>query len=361
MTGRTGYVRMTDTPLLRVEGLSTLFPAPRSSVLQTRDLVRAVDGVDLDLDTGATLGLVGESGSGKSTTALSILRLIEPSGGKVIFAGENILALSRREMHAVRRKMQIIFQDPYSSLNPKWRVGEIIREPLDVQRRGAPAERRARVDELLELVGLRSDHARRFPTEFSGGQRQRIAIARALATSPDLLVCDEIVSALDVAVQAKILNLMRQIQKTLGVAFLFISHDLSVVYHMCEQIAVMYLGTIVERAPRARLFEKPLHPYTHTLLSAVPRVGDWSAPEGPEAVPRGEAGSTPTGSSGCQFAPRCAFAIERCAKERPVLRRIEDSSEQAWVACHRVTGTGARNWHDEAGAAAKASAPATGD
>jgi oligopeptide/dipeptide ABC transporter ATP-binding protein len=328
--------------LLKVEGLTTMYPLSRAHVLAPRRFMHAVDGVDLELDPGATLGLVGESGSGKSTTALSILRLIEPSHGKVIFNGENILTLSRRDMRAVRRKMQIIFQDPYSSLNPKWRVEDIICEPLDVQRTGTRAQRRARVGELLEIVGLRSDHASRFPAEFSGGQRQRIAIARALATEPELLVCDEIVSALDVAVQAKILNLMTTIQKTLGVSFLFISHDLSVVYHMCRQIAVMYLGTIVERASRANLFERPLHPYTNALLSAVPRVGEWSSHDDVVATPRDELGSPLAVTTGCRFAPRCSFAIERCITERPALRQIEDS----WVACHRVTPSGVREWND---------------
>lgn len=333
---------MTDPYLLKVEGLSTMFPAPRAHVFGRQRFVHAVDEVDLELGPRSTLGLVGESGSGKSTTALSILRLIEPSHGKVIFNGEDILKLSRRDMRTIRRKMQIIFQDPYSSLNPKWRVEEIICEPLDVQRTGTRTQRRARVGELLELVGLRPDHANRFPAEFSGGQRQRIAIARALATKPDLLVCDEIVSALDVAVQAKILNLMTGIQKTLGVSFLFISHDLSVVYHMCKHIAVMYLGTVVERAPRANLFEKPLHPYTNALLSAVPRVGDWSTPDSVGAIPRGDPGSPSAVSTGCPFAPRCSFAIEQCINERPALRQIEDS----WVACHRVTQAGVREWHE---------------
>lgn len=351
---------MGDAPLLKVERLCTLFPAPRSRLLERGYAVRAVDGVDLELNARASFGLVGESGSGKSTTALSILRLIEPSSGKVIVRGSNILTLSGRDMRAVRRKMQIIFQDPYSSLNPKWRIEDIIREPLDVQRAGSPAERRLRVGELLELVGLRSEHCRRFPAEFSGGQRQRIAIARALATQPDLLICDEIVSALDVAVQAKILNLMKRIQKSLDVSFLFISHDLSVVYHMCEEIAVMYRGTIVERAPRARLFEKPLHPYTHTLLSAVPRVRDWSGSDRSAVIQRSESGSRPVFPLGCRFAPRCGFAIERCFKERPALRRIEESAEQAWVACHRVTDVGAREWHEEARIRAKRDASVTG-
>lgn len=350
---------MTEQPLLKVENLSTTFPAPRSRPFEKRRFLHAVDGVDLELGTRSTLGLVGESGSGKSTTALSILRLVEPSGGKVIFNGEDILRLSTREMRTMRRKMQIIFQDPYSSLNPKWRVEEIIREPLDVQRTGTSAQRASRIGELLELVGLQPDHARRFPAEFSGGQRQRIAIARALATSPDLLVCDEIVSALDVAVQAKILNLMKGIQTALGVSFLFISHDLSVVYHMCEHVAVMYLGTIVERAPRTRLFERPLHPYTSVLLSAVPRVGDWSTSRqsGAVPVPRGEPGSPSTASAGCRFASRCAFAIDRCATERPTLRQIHDS----WVACHRVTESGVREWQGEADATQTTSATMADD
>ena len=330
---------MNEPVLLKVEGLTTIFPGARAGVFGARRFVRAVDGVNFELGARRTLGLVGESGSGKSTTALSVLRLVEPCGGSVLFRGEDILQLNPREMRAMRRKMQIIFQDPYSSLNPKWRVEDIIREPLDVQRTGTKAQRRARIGELLELVGLRPDHARRFPPEFSGGQRQRIAIARALATAPDLLVCDEIVSALDVAVQAKILNLMKGIQDTLGISFLFISHDLSVVYHMCADVAVMYLGTIVERAPRERLFARPLHPYTSGLLAAIPRVGDWSAREA-EAVPRGEPGNPSGEETGCRFTTRCAFAIARCEGERPALRQVGES----WVACHRVGKNGAREW-----------------
>jgi peptide/nickel transport system ATP-binding protein len=332
---------MSEPILLKVEGLTTTFTLPRSRLFEPRRFVPAVDSVDLELASGSTLGLVGESGSGKSTTAMSILRLIEPSGGKVLFRGEDILALSVPDMRRIRQKIQIIFQDPYSSLNPKWRVEDIVREPLDVQNIGTEAGRSARVCELLELVGLRADHADRFPAAFSGGQRQRIAIARALATAPDLLVCDEVVSALDVAVQAKILNLMKGIQETLGISFLFISHDLSVIYHMCTDIAVMYLGTVVERAPRANLYGRPLHPYTSELLSAVPRIGDWRVRVQMDASPRKEAPSALVGGFGCKFVNRCAFAVDRCKSERPMLRRVEAS----WIACHRVDENGQRTWN----------------
>ncbi len=343
-----------EQPLLKVEELSTTFPGARRRAFGPREVFRAVDGVDFDLGRRSSLALVGESGSGKSTTALSILRLVEPSAGRVLFDGQDILALRPRDMRAMRRRMQIIFQDPYSSLNPKWRVEDIIREPLDVQATGTRAQRAARIGELLELVGLRPEVARRFPAEFSGGQRQRIAIARALATSPDLLVCDEIVSALDVAVQAKILNLMKQIQSALGVSYLFISHDLSVVYHMCEEVAVLYLGTIVERAPRASLFSRPLHPYTQGLLAAVPRIGQRMDAAEAALVPRGEATQAAALGSGCRFAARCPHAIERCVGERPLLRRVG----QAWVACHRVLDTGERAWQPEAPAQAPAAAAA---
>ena len=235
-------------------------------------LVRAVDDVTFDIEDGETFGLVGESGSGKTTTGRCLLRLIEPSSGEVIFKGRDVLALTRRELRHMRRQMQIIFQDPESSLNPRMRAGDIIEEPLSIHRIGTTAERRARVDRLLALVGLEPSHAARYPAEFSGGQRQRIGLARALALNPSFVVADEPVSALDVSVQAQVINLLMDLQRKLGLTYLFIAHDLRLVRHICSRVAVMYRGRILERGPTARLFDAPAHPYTRALLEAAPTL-----------------------------------------------------------------------------------------
>ena len=334
---------MSAPAILDVRDLCTHFSVARRGLLQQPLLVRAVDGVSFQVQAHSTFGLVGESGSGKSTTAMSLLRLVEPTAGRVLFHGEDILRYDAQRMRQVRRRIQVVFQDPYSSLNPKWRVADIIREPLDILREGTRRERDRRVVEMLELVGLRSEHQNRYPSEFSGGQRQRIAIARALSTRPELLVCDEVVSALDVAIQAKILNLMTELQSQLGVAFLFISHDLSVVHHFCHDVGVMYLGRIVEQGPREVLFARPLHPYTQVLLSAVPRVGSQYRNRQDAVIPEGDPPNPLNVPIGCRFSGRCPFAIDKCHEQEPVLRQIGAVK----VACHRVTGDGTREWRTD--------------
>ncbi len=345
---------MSAPAILDVRDLCTHFSVSRRGLFQQPLVVRAVDGVSFQVRAHATFGLVGESGSGKSTTAMSLLRLIEPTGGRVLFHGEDILHYDAQRMRQVRRRVQVVFQDPYSSLNPKWRVADIIREPLDILREGTRSERDRRVAEMLELVGLRPEHQRRYPNEFSGGQRQRIAIARALSTRPELVVCDEIVSALDVAIQAKILNLMTALQKQLGVAFLFISHDLSVVHHFCHDVGVMYLGRIVEQGPREVLFGRPLHPYTQVLLSAVPRVGSQYRNRQDAVIPDGDPPNPLDIPTGCRFSGRCPFAIDKCHQREPLLRQIGT----ARVACHRVGDNGAREWLDQPGYAPRNDQPA---
>ena len=288
--------------------------------------VRAVDGVSLHIGRGETLALVGESGCGKSTTARLVLRLIEPSAGTIRFDGEDITALPARALKPFRRRTGVVFQDPYASLNPRLRVGDTIREPMQVHALGSGPEQRARVEELLALVGLAPFHAQRYPHEFSGGQRQRIGIARALAAGPDLLVCDEPVSALDVSIQAQVVNLLRDLQSRLGLAMLFIAHDLGVVKHMADRVAVMYLGRIVEIAEKRTLFANPRHPYTRALLAAIPH---------PDPARRGQlrplGGDVPSPAhlpAGCRFHTRCPFTTERCRREDPPLLD--------GVACHRT-------------------------
>jgi oligopeptide transport system ATP-binding protein len=323
---------MTPEPLLRVRGLRKHFPIMRG-VLFPRQVgaVRAVDGIDFDVAPGGTLALVGESGCGKSTTGRMILRLIEPSAGEVQFDGTMLTKLSPEEMRVQRQRLQIIFQDPYGSLDPRMTVAEIIEEPLRIHRAGGKEERRKRVAELLEVVGLPREHAARYPHEFSGGQRQRIGIARALALRPRFVVCDEPVSALDVSIQAQIINLMLDLQKEFGLSYLFIAHDLGVVKHVADQVAVMYLGKIVELADKRRLYAAPKHPYTQALLAAVPVP----RPSARQAL-RPLAGEIPSPSAppaGCRFHTRCPYAEERCRAEEPPLREVAPGQH---VACHLV-------------------------
>lgn len=307
-----------DQPILEVEGLCKEFAVERSFFGATRAVLRAVQDVNLSVMTGETLGVVGESGCGKTTLGRLILRLLEPSAGKIRFDGRDITHLTRRQMRGLRKEMQIVFQDPFSSLNPRLTVRSIIGEPL---RNFGYSEREItkRVGEVMDVVGLPSDTMKRNPHAFSGGQRQRIGIARALALKPRLVICDEAVSALDVSIQAQILNLLADIQREFGVSYFFISHNLGVVRHVSHRIMVMYLGRVVEMAPEADLFEQPLHPYTHALIASVPEA---EIVEGRERVPlKGEIPSPVNPPSGCPFHTRCPIARDRCAKEEPPLTK----------------------------------------
>jgi len=313
---------MTDNnhTLIEVRNLTKHFPVGAGIFGVGDEVIRAVDGVSLTIRQGETFGLVGESGCGKSTTGRCILRLIEPTSGEVFYRGDDLLAASSNELRRLRRDMQIIFQDPYSSLNPRMTVGQIVEEPLTIHRTADKRERRARVDELLGLVGLEPEHSGRYPHEFSGGQRQRIGIARALALNPKFIVCDEPVSALDVSVQAQVVNLLQDLQERLGLTYLFISHGLSVVEHISTRVGIMYLGKLVEVASSSEIFHNPLHPYTRALLSAIPV---------PDPDYRRErvslTGDVPTAiapPSGCRFRTRCPIAEPECALEEPQLVEV---------------------------------------
>jgi oligopeptide/dipeptide ABC transporter ATP-binding protein len=297
-----------EAPLLSVKNLETYFPLSHGTV-------RAVDGVSFEVRRGTIVGLVGESGSGKTTLGRSILRLVEPTGGEARFEDKDLLALSPREMRAYRRRLQIIFQDPYSSLNPRMRVGAILAEALDTHGLAKGAARAPRIAELLTRVGLSPEHAKRFPHEFSGGQRQRIGIARALAVEPELIVADEPVSALDVSVQAQILNLMQELQKEFGLTMLFVAHDLSVVEYLCDEVVVMYLGRNMERGPSAQVYSRPRHPYTKALLATAPIPDPTVKRE--RIILKGDIPSPLDPPSGCVFRTRCPYAAPICAENRP--------------------------------------------
>jgi oligopeptide/dipeptide ABC transporter ATP-binding protein len=317
--------------LLEVRDLVKHFPVNAGFRKATLS-VRAVDGVSFTLRRGETLGLVGESGCGKTTTGRCVLLLERPTSGQIVFEGVDLTGLPDTKLRDMRRRMQVIFQDPYSSLNPRMTIGQILAEPLKVHRL-VPDQtaRTARVRELLGQVGLLPQHAQRYPHQLSGGQRQRVGIARALAMEPSLIVCDEPVSALDVSIQAQIVNLLEDLQKTLGLTYLFIAHDLSVVRHISDRVIVMYLGKIAEVADRRSLYEEPMHPYTRALLSAVPIPDPKLEARRERTVLRGEVPSALTPPSGCVFHPRCPIAVARCSAEVPALREVRP---EHWAACH---------------------------
>ncbi|MGD8540850.1 MAG: dipeptide ABC transporter ATP-binding protein [Desulfobacteraceae bacterium] len=314
--------------LLEARNIVKHFPIRGGVFMKQVGAVRAVDDVSLAIRKGETVGLVGESGCGKTTFGRVILRLEEPTAGALFFEGENLLAFGRARMRRMRREMQIIFQDPFSSLNPRKTVGQIVGEPLLIHGLGSRREREARVLELLETVGLRREQMRRYPHQFSGGQRQRIGVARALALQPKLIVCDEAVSALDVSIQAQVINLLEDLQERFGLTYLFISHDLGVVEHVSDRVAVMYLGQIVELTASETLYRRPLHPYTQALLSAVP-MPDPNL-RGERIILRGDVPSPIDPPPGCRFHTRCLFAKDVCRKRVPSFREVADGH---WVAC----------------------------
>ena len=322
---------MSSQPLLKVENLKTHFTLAKPHPLAKPKIVYAVDGVSFEIERGKTFGLVGESGCGKSTTAMSILRLVEPTAGSVILKGTDVCGLGHKELRQFRNNMQIIFQDPYSSMNPRTTAGELIRTPMKIIKMGTTEEQHQRVGELLKLVGLRPEQRNLFPHQFSGGQRQRICVARALAPQPDFIVCDEPVSALDVAIQAQILNLLVRLQDEFNLTYLFISHDMAVVQHICDDIAVMYLGKIVEKADRRTLFMDVKHPYTQALLSAVPTVDEELQQTATHLG--GDVPNPIDPPSGCYFHPRCPIAEHKCSVEEPSLK---DIGAGHLVACHLV-------------------------
>ncbi len=324
---------MTDT-LIRVEHLTKHFPIYKGLIFQKQiGAVQAVDDVSFFIRKGETLGLVGESGCGKSTTGRTLLRLHEPTSGKIFYKEQDITELPADEMRSLRRNMQIIFQDPYASLDPRMTIGGIISEPLEIHNIGTAKERQERVQELLQLVGLSPYFINRYPHEFSGGQRQRIGIARALALQPEFIVCDEPISALDVSIQAQVVNLLEELQEKFGLTYLFIAHDLSMVRHISDRVAVMYLGKVVELASRDELYTNPLHPYSQALLSAVPIPDPVKESSRKRIILEGDVPSPINPPSGCRFHPRCPLAKDVCRQEVPEWREVRP---EHWVACHVV-------------------------
>lgn len=316
-------------PILEVKGLQQHFPIKGGIFGRTVNHVKAVDGVDFTIYEGETVSIVGESGCGKSTTGRAILRLDEPTGGSIFFQGEDLLARSKRDMRTVRKDLQVIFQDPFASLNPRRSVGQTLEEAMGILNVVPKNERRQRAIELLQQVGLREEKIDRYPHEFSGGQRQRIGIARALAVEPKLIICDEAVSALDVSVQAQVLNLLKKLQKDYGLTYLFISHDLGVVRHISDRIIVMYLGKVVEIAEKKKLFDKSLHPYTKALLSAIPEPNRKQKKE--RIILKGDVPSPIDPPAGCRFHTRCPLATDLCRNNEPDLRSLAPGHQ---AACH---------------------------
>ena len=319
-------------PLVKLDNLKVHFKLKRTSWFSDPPVVHAVDGISLEINRGKTLGLVGESGCGKTTAGRALLGLVKSNSGEISFEDKTLTSISSEEMFPLRKRMQIIFQDPYSALNPRQTAGDIVADPLVVHNIGSQKERQERVDELFSMVGLQKNQQVLYPHQFSGGQRQRLCIARALALNPDFIVCDEPVSALDVAIQAQILNLLCKLQDDLNLTFLFISHDLAVIQHVCDEIAVMYLGAVVEKADRETLFNNPRHPYTKALLSAV--LTSSSGKKAKRIRLEGDIPNPINKPSGCRFRTRCAHAKELCSQKEPVL---QEKSPGHWEACHFQT------------------------
>ncbi len=325
---------MSDDVLLSATDIVKYFPVQTGNLRRSTDVVHAVDGVTVEIKRGETLGLVGETGCGKSTLARCIARLFPLTSGQLIFDGRDITGLKPRQLRSVRREMQMIFQDPYGSLNPKRRVGSIIGDPFSIHGVASGAERKRRVQEVMELVGLNPEHYNRFPAEFSGGQRQRIGVARALALRPKLIICDEPVSALDVSIQAQIVNLLSDLQQQLGLTYIFIAHDLSVVRHVSDRVALMYLGKVVEMAPVEEMYQTPRHPYANALLSAVPVPDPKTAKTRERIILVGDVPSPIHPPSGCRFHPRCPKAQQRCVQEVPELVVRAGDGAAHRTACH---------------------------